>query len=972
MRFVMEIKDNKTISLSQHITELKESYSKLKSEFETEKRKTIEKITKQIEKLQVKIQNSSSLSENEIKQVMRVVNDIGEAVVNEKGRGVDTLVKVIGEVLTIQRVESRPEDKKANMAIFFGVDPNGSIADSFSAAFESKVPIIVPSSIISGLDIVEGKKEEVEETRVKIREQLIREALEWNIYREKGGDFLVFIPKQRKETLEDFDLERKKFEAVSDISYIMEVRGGVTIKNFIALFKDHPQVKKRFILDGHGTSNHIAGMTISDWHQFLDFFGKSKGDFLDVRTCFGGETLFEQSQTDEMKRRKPLIFLVLVRSIGPSSTSAGILDYCYQETFDSFDKILAQSEQSSKGKIAPSSSQAFGEKMISTIEKGKVDLKLDEIDLDNLMLIRFPTRGVEFEIGGFRPLGETERAYLLTYTEMQRQKLRSLPSKLSHPEDKEKETKVETKKELESISLKNTEMIEVFPIVVDIPIHFEIAEKGKAPILHSMPPGDCHHLFTEISLESKDNSKTGEDLLRELIKSTGDFYSESRDLKAFFIKKLKGQNQEFSDLVITVCNGKTVTLFSERDSKTQEKKYFMIQADRETAEIPSRFYPLELYHIARESIPKEEAALSSTGGQQDDQMFMSALIKPWDQDLDNQNLKNYLELCNKTPLLKEDYNVLKNMDRHSLWICLIQAVKENHSDLAKFIIESLDLREENLNVIEFKGDTLLHLAIRNHDIKLAKLLIKREINVNSSGQFGNTPLMTAASLGDRTMIRLLMKNKMIDPSLTNDTQEDAFLVSKDMKTAEVLSRRTDEFTRNNGLINLAYRKRDLEKIKELLKTEIRFAISDLFCTAIRERDHEILKIFIEAHVKIPPSAYLLAAKYGTPSMMELLLKEMKRKRDLDKPLLIAAARGAWEIVDLLLNHGGDMHAKDKKGRGLLFFAIQYANTTAFKKLKEEGLDLDDEEAITHQFIMQSANNAKVGGKQGLANMLGWP
>ena len=75
----------------------------------------------------------------------------------------------------------------------------------------------------------------------------------------------------------------------------------------------------------------------------------------------------------------------------------------------------------------------------------------------------------------------------------------------------------------------------------------------------------------------------------------------------------------------------------------------------------------------------------------------------------------------------------------------------------------LAIRESFLN-----GDTGLHLAAKHNDVKLVKLLLKYQVNINQANIFQLTPLMLACKFCNHAVIRLLLKEENIKVNIQDN------------------------------------------------------------------------------------------------------------------------------------------------------------------------------------------------------------
>jgi len=64
-------------------------------------------------------------------------------------------------------------------------------------------------------------------------------------------------------------------------------------------------------------------------------------------------------------------------------------------------------------------------------------------------------------------------------------------------------------------------------------------------------------------------------------------------------------------------------------------------------------------------------------------------------------------------------------------------------------------------------ETVLHVAVKNRDLFLVGLLLKRYANVNARDIRGNTPVHVAAAAGNMDMVKLLAKDKRADLKIKN-------------------------------------------------------------------------------------------------------------------------------------------------------------------------------------------------------------
>ena len=96
------------------------------------------------------------------------------------------------------------------------------------------------------------------------------------------------------------------------------------------------------------------------------------------------------------------------------------------------------------------------------------------------------------------------------------------------------------------------------------------------------------------------------------------------------------------------------------------------------------------------------------------------------------------------------------------------AILGDHKKLKDIIVSS----DIDHNILDEKGNTILHLAIKHDNLKTVKVILKHavNINVNFKNNAGNTPLHLAAMNNDLVTISLLI-NYHADKYVMNDQGE---------------------------------------------------------------------------------------------------------------------------------------------------------------------------------------------------------
>jgi ankyrin repeat protein len=85
---------------------------------------------------------------------------------------------------------------------------------------------------------------------------------------------------------------------------------------------------------------------------------------------------------------------------------------------------------------------------------------------------------------------------------------------------------------------------------------------------------------------------------------------------------------------------------------------------------------------------------------------------------------------------------------------IIKYVKSNDLESVKRIIDV-----SNITSIDSYGDTLLHMAVLNCNLEIAKILVNNKIDLNAQNYQGKTPLHYAAEYNCIDIAAIVIKNK---------------------------------------------------------------------------------------------------------------------------------------------------------------------------------------------------------------------
>lgn len=108
----------------------------------------------------------------------------------------------------------------------------------------------------------------------------------------------------------------------------------------------------------------------------------------------------------------------------------------------------------------------------------------------------------------------------------------------------------------------------------------------------------------------------------------------------------------------------------------------------------------------------------------------------------------------KEQINESNINVL-NVNNMSL---LQEALKNKQDDIALYLVQ----KGINVNNQDSQGQTALHyIAVYKNDLKIAKAIIKNDVDINLKDKYGNSALWTAIfnAKGEYDFVKLLLDNQ---------------------------------------------------------------------------------------------------------------------------------------------------------------------------------------------------------------------
>ena len=241
--------------------------------------------------------------------------------------------------------------------------------------------------------------------------------------------------------------------------------------------------------------------------------------------------------------------------------------------------------------------------------------------------------------------------------------------------------------------------------------------------------------------------------------------------------------------------------------------------------------------------------------------------------------------------------------------------------------------------------TALHYALKAKKDAVVNVLIESGASVNSVNRDGHTPLFLAVKGGRADIVAILLQ------AGATVNVEDRY---------------------NKSPFSIAVRYGYKRIVTLLLDAGVNESINKVFyeiysSPASKEcRDH-VLRIILASN---------LALRRNGNSLEDLLIKAIQKnyvsivrfllKHNVDPeldvegiPLLVATQGGAQDIMELLVKHGVDINAVNKKGQTALMLAVKFSNVGMVKYLLDAGakVDIVDRNGLT-ALRMAKANYAE--------------
>ena len=282
------------------------------------------------------------------------------------------------------------------------------------------------------------------------------------------------------------------------------------------------------------------------------------------------------------------------------------------------------------------------------------------------------------------------------------------------------------------------------------------------------------------------------------------------------------------------------------------------------------------------------------------------------------------------------------------WPFFISVISSGNIKLFKLFLKY----NANLNIKGPDGKTPLIHAIITKNKTMIKLLLKKGANIFASDNNNKTVLMYASQYGDKNLIKKLLKKgantKKKDKN--NKTAIDYAIKARNTETLHILSKLN---TLPIDFIN-AVKNKNPQKIQKLLKSGANIMTKDNFgkpapVIAVIQNDiptmQALLNNGLNPNIKIFKKATLLdfAFKLKHLGIAEILLKygatgNFNLKFKNKTPLMIAIKNKRNSLIKLILKQKQDINIVDDYGQTALIYAVNNNNFQTVKTLLKKGAD----------------------------------
>ena len=265
---------------------------------------------------------------------------------------------------------------------------------------------------------------------------------------------------------------------------------------------------------------------------------------------------------------------------------------------------------------------------------------------------------------------------------------------------------------------------------------------------------------------------------------------------------------------------------------------------------------------------------------------------------------------------------------------LVKLIEENkQTELRNYLKKKIPIDVKN---------TALRLAVEKNQVKIARILIDNDAQINVKDENGRTPLMIATLRNYPSMVRMLL--------ISNANER---IKDKNGDTALIHSIRSN-YMECFTILSNTYPEIDEQKAR-----------GKALFIAVKLGRIEMAKILIERHADLEyhfygKTALTVASARGYFDVVKLLIEKGADVNATNScgytALMEACSRGHFDIAKLLIKNGADVNAKDMGSFTALMYALGKERDCIelMKLLIENGADTEVENKLTRTVLLQAA------------------
>ena len=283
-----------------------------------------------------------------------------------------------------------------------------------------------------------------------------------------------------------------------------------------------------------------------------------------------------------------------------------------------------------------------------------------------------------------------------------------------------------------------------------------------------------------------------------------------------------------------------------------------------------------------------------------------------------------------------------NLKDHKGWTPLLLSLENKHLEIAQILIKhGADIKSKNK-----EGTTSLHIASELGSIELTKAMIEKNAEINAKDKKGFTPLhyVSNSEFANQEMVQLLLESGANLKEVSNFGQTPLHLavVCGLVDMTKVLLKKGSDVNAKS-----------LKKLTPL-QMAIKHAPEETDEQKAKLRD--IVSLMIEHGAKVDEKALTLGVKESNPEVCKILFSNFENaKKTINKEnsslLHLALQSKYYDTLQILIDYGGDVNAKDNKGFTLLHKAL----------MKDEEDEVED---VTVEILVKNGANLNIKTKSG--------